>query len=356
MPHRSTGGSTGCTAFYSCSEHVRPSHSPCRVDAARVGARGALRRWAREVREQRLMAAALRRFANTALTAALFRLRAVAAAAAARRLALRRWRGVAVVHALRTWRDTAALASRAGAALHPMHPPVPSAPSAPSQHPSAPTRPRRPAPTRPPPPRALRAFCAGKALRSVARLLVHRDVARGWRSWIALTAAHQRSAPRAERYGEQLRATERKRRLGAIGARRGGVGGRGWGEGGAASPGTGHTLRRRRPRPFPNGRSSRASCTRQAALGGVVIAIPKYLTLTLTRLHVVVWRVLQHQSVLALNTWRHGAAPHPAPHPVLHRALHSPHRTPSLLPPTFRPTPPAQLPRSARRRGCSCAR
>ena len=270
------------------------------------------------------MAAALRRLANTALTAALFRLRAVAAATAARRLALRRWRGAAVVHALRTWRDTAALASRAGAALHPMHPPVPSAPSAPSQHPSAPTRPRRPAPTRPPPPRALRAFCAGKALRSVARLLVHRDVARGWRSWIALTAAHQRSAPRAERYGEQLRATERKRRLGAIGARRGGVSGRGWGEGGAASPGTGHTLRRRRPRPFPNGRSSRASCTRQAALGGVVIAIPKYLTLTLTRLHVVVWRVLQHQSVLALNTWRHGAAPHPAPHPVLHRALHLP--------------------------------
>ena len=167
------------------------------------------------------MTAALRRLINTALTAALLRLRAVAAATAARRLALRRWRGAAVVHALRTWRDAAALASR-----------------------------------------------AGKVLRSVASLLVHRDVARGWRSWIALTAAHQ-------------------------------------------------------------------------------------------RLHVVVWRVLQHQSVLALNTWRHGAAPHPAPHPVLHRAPHPPsHRTPLSAPPR-RPhlhTPVVQLPRSARRRGCSCAR
>ena len=154
-----------------------------RIDAARVGTRGALRHWAREVREQRLMAAALRRLANTALTAALFRLRAVAAAAAARRLALRRWRAAAVVHALRTWRDTTALASR-----------------------------------------------AGKALRSVARLLVHRDVARGWRSWIALTAAHQ-------------------------------------------------------------------------------------------RLHVVVWRVLQHQSVLALNTWRHVAAERAATRLLLRKVI-----------------------------------
>ena len=31
----------------------------------------------------------------------------------------------------------------------------------------------------------------------------------------------------------------------------------------------------------------------------------------------VVWRVLQQQSVLALNTWRHGATPHPAPHLAL---------------------------------------
>ena len=152
------------------------------------------------------MTAALRRLINTALTAALLRLRAVAAATAARRLALRLWRGAAVVHALRTWRDAAALASR-----------------------------------------------TGKVLRSVASLLVHRDVARGWRSWIALTAAHQ-------------------------------------------------------------------------------------------RLHVVVWRVLQHQSVLALNTWRHGAAPHPAPHPVLHRAPHPP------LPPhaSLCSSPPATPPHTRR--------
>ena len=61
--------------------------------------------------------------------------------------------------------------------------------------PPAPVAPRLPAPATAP----LRAFCAGKALRSVARLLVHRDVARGWRSWIALTATHQRPALRAER-------------------------------------------------------------------------------------------------------------------------------------------------------------
>ena len=220
MPHRSTGGSTGCTAFYRHSKHASPPALPCRVNAARVGARGALRRWAREVREQRLMTAALRRLINTALTAALLRLRAVAAATATRHLALRRWRGAAVVHALRTWRDAAALASR-----------------------------------------------TGKVLRSVASLLMHYDVARGWRSWVALTAARQ-------------------------------------------------------------------------------------------RLHVVVWRVLQHQSVLALNTWRHGAAPHPAPHPVLHRAPHPPPptaRLSPLLPARHTSTPVVQLPRSARRRGCSCA-